>query len=384
MPQSFLALFILSFWAIQTHNLKAQSAAFVGRFEHQTEVPLAYPDYFENQTWVNQMLKTTQEALKNRYNIGILDHKKRGTVNFIPGFRVPGEMKMFANTGYDLLISIVSRLETGLDSEKMRVEEGSLLILVEIWRPNDKRVFKNRAKAKFVIIPSQNDLAEVMMAEKDFQKMYQECLQAALQLIPKPQPYVFRQPEPEFLQAFLEKSEKITLYQKDRVTFEIDQQEDKILKLDLQSPYQQDKQYGRSGKLQNPFNTNNDLTLHAALFTNQTYSVQTEYREGETVLGNFSMMETPEKREIKGYFGEIPFTLTRGFLSGVARIEAEGKLIAMLIPQQNQQSEKQVLELYCSPRITQNLKANILTLLNVEILSEAVLKYYRLATGTGG
>lgn len=97
---------------------QGQGAAFLGRFEHQTEVPYAYPNYFENQTRVNQLMDKTKEALRLRYNITQLDYKRRGTVNFVPGFRLPGDMKAFAGTGYDLLISIVSRLETGLDNKK--------------------------------------------------------------------------------------------------------------------------------------------------------------------------------------------------------------------------------------------------------------------------
>ncbi len=371
-------------FCIAISSIKAQDAAFIGRFEHQTETPVAYPNYFENRAWLTQMLETLKESVKKRYNINTLDYKKLGTVDFVPGFRTPGEMKMFSSTAYDLLISIVSQIETGLDNEKMGISEGSLLIVVEIWRPNDKRVFKSRAKAKFVVVPYQNDLAEVMMAEEDFQKMYEECLEAALQIKPKPKPFIFRQPAPQFYQDFLGKADKMILNQKDRVTFELNQNVNQVLKMDMQAPYQQEKQYGRSGSLQNPLAEADNIKLNSALFTNQTYNVQTQYLEGETVLGNFSMIETPELREIKGYFGTVSYTLSRGFLSGIAKIEIESKLVAILKPEANTFSDTKNLELYFAPQTSQAIKAKILTLLNVEILSEAVLKYYRLETGSGG
>jgi hypothetical protein len=371
-------------FCIAISSIKAQDAAFIGRFEHQTETPVAYPNYFENRAWLTQMLETLKESVKKRYNINTLDYKKLGTVDFVPGFRTPGEMKMFSSTAYDLLISIVSQIETGLDNEKMGISEGSLLIVVEIWRPNDKRVFKSRAKAKFVVVPYQNDLAEVMMAEEDFQKMYEECLEAALQIKPKPKPFIFRQPAPQFYQDFLGKADKMILNQKDRVTFELNQNVNQVLKMNMQAPYQQEKQYGRSGSLQNPLAEADNIKLNSALFTNQTYNVQTQYLEGETVLGNFSMIETPELREIKGYFGTVSYTLSRGFLSGIAKIEIESKLVAILKPEANTFSDTKNLELYFAPQTSQAIKAKILTLLNVEILSEAVLKYYRLETGSGG
>jgi hypothetical protein len=214
--------------------------------------------------------------------------------------------------------------------------------------------------------------------------MYEECLEAALQIKPKPKPFIFRQPAPQFYQDFLGKADKMILNQKDRVTFELNQNVNQVLKMNMQAPYQQEKQYGRSGSLQNPLAEADNIKLNSALFTNQTYNVQTQYLEGETVLGNFSMIETPELREIKGYFGTVSYTLSRGFLSGIAKIEIESKLVAILKPEANTFSDTKNLELYFAPQTSQAIKAKILTLLNVEILSEAVLKYYRLETGSGG
>ncbi len=371
-------------WLLGSPLLRAQGAAFLGRFEHQTEVPYAYPNYFENQTWVNQLMDKTKEALRQRYNITQLDYKRRGTVNFIPGFRLPGDMKAFAGTGYDVLVSIVSRLETGLDNKKMKEEEGALLIFVEIWRPNERRIFKNRAKVKFVIMPQKNELAEVMISEEDFLKMYEDCLQAALQVQAKPTNYVFQQPAPLAYTEFIGSAELVPLIQKERTTFQLGQNTTQLLKMDMQAPYQQEKVFGREAVLQNPFEES-EIKLSAALHTNQTFSIQSQAYQDNTQIGNFFMLEKPEAREITGYFGETAVRLSRGFLSGIVKVEIESKLVAILVPVSNTANNKQEqLNLYFLPKLTEALKAKVCTLLLLEILSEAVLRYYRLETGSKG
>ncbi len=371
-------------WLLSPALLSAQGAAFVGRFEHQTEVPYAYPNYFENQTWVNQLMNKTKEALRLRYNITQLDYKRRSTVNFVPGFRLPGDMKAFAGTGYDLLISIVSRLETGLDNQKMKEEEGTLLLFVEIWRPNERRIFKQRAKARFVVMPQKNELAEIMISEEDFLKMYEDCLQAALQIKAKPAPYVFQQPDPVAFTEFIANAELVPLQQKERTTFQFNQNPEALLKMDMQAPYQQEKIFGREALLQNPFE-DEAIKLSAALHTNQTFSIQSQAYQGDTQIGNFFMIEKPEQRELTGYFGETPVKLSRGFLSGIVKVEIESKLVAILMPTSNAASNKTIqLNLYFLPKLTNALKAKVGTLLLLEILSESVLRYYRLETGSKG
>ncbi|NJL14796.1 MAG: hypothetical protein HC913_18550 [Microscillaceae bacterium] len=86
--------------------------ALMARFEHQSEAPLAFPNYFEEALWTNSLMDKIKAWSRQQFNISELDYKRKDLVNFVPGLRQPAELRSIQQTGYDLALSVVSQLRS--------------------------------------------------------------------------------------------------------------------------------------------------------------------------------------------------------------------------------------------------------------------------------
>ncbi|GAB4399197.1 MAG: hypothetical protein OHK0053_18990 [Microscillaceae bacterium] len=373
--------FVLLFWG-GTSRVWAQNTtiALMARFEHQSEAPLAYPNYFEEALWTNSLMDKIKSWSRQQFNISELDYKRKDLVNFVPGLRQPAELRSIQKTGYDLALSVVSQLRSQWPQQPEGNPEGELLVQVELWNRNQKRVYRSRGRVSFMVAPYPDALAEVNLSQADFALLYETALRVAFAEIPRPEsPLHFRQPAPEMYQDFRKKAEKFVWQAQDRTTFILLGDTSQKAHLEFTAPYQLQKKYGRGGALTRPFATQ-ALRLEGSLLSNAPFEVEIQVFERQELVGRLKSYETPEQQELRGQLGKDHFRLMRNRTSGVVKIEWNDRLIALLEPQALSQDQL----LYLAPSLLESLRADIFTLLMSEVLSEAVRKFYRYETGTEG
>lgn len=349
------------------------------RFEHQTDTPVAYPDYFKDRRWVDSLLNHTQNWLKDRFSAQVFDYKQRSPITYLPSIQEDKGIRSIQSTVYDLALSVISVLESGLTLEKVEDNKGKLRFSIELADKNGRRVFRNYVSIPFNIV-TRPEAGEVYMGQADFRRFYREALMVAFKQKPKKTPYIFFQPYEPSLEAFINQANKGVFTQKDRVTFQLYQEKDSQSQdwaFTFSAPYTTKSEYGRGAEFSNPFNQLT-YTFKGQLEERNYPEVLIDINEGEDFIGRLKHVPSFEQTLLEGELGNDFWSLSRNLQSKLIKINRNEQIKAIFFFK-----EKGTYEVYLSPSLSKDELSQIANLWSAESIAQAVQKYYEVETGEG-
>lgn len=347
------------------------------RFEHQTNTPVAYPDYFKDRRWVDSLLNLTKDWLKERYNAEVFDYKQRSPITYLPSIQEDKNIRSIQYTVYDLALSVMSVLESGLGIEKAEDNKGKLRFTIELADKNGRRVFRNYVNLSFNII-RRPEAGEIFMGQRDFRRFYREALQVAFKQKPKSARYIFYQPLESRLQSFMDEAEQGVFIQKDRASFQLYQRQKDTLQnwsLRFTAPYTSKDEYGRSATLDNPFDQKN-YTFRGFLKERTFPEVYIDMSESEEYMARFRRSLNLEQTQLEGEWENNAWSLTRNLQSKLVRVRRNGKIIALFFHKNTDN-----YEVFMAPNLSNKELSQIANLWVAESTAQAVHKYYQVETG---
>ncbi len=357
--------------------LSAQSPKIlIINFEHQTNAPIAYPNYFADQAWSDSLLQFTANWLKEKFKTSVVDYKQRNPIAFVPVLGIPAPMRSIEQTDYDLVFRLTSKLESGLVASKLKRFEGKLTLKAEMEDRKQRRAYRQEVKLPFRVLPLKESLNDIFMEQADFQKLYEDALRAALRVKPAQANYLFKQPINETYRALQARSQAFVLKQIGRGSFQLAEQ-DRLLEIGLtfKEPFQEGERYGRSCTTQEPF-TDSITDLGAYLEANYPEEVMVEVRNQQKNTGQLRSQITAEAYRLKGEVWKVPLAFSRHRIFDLLKFEINQRLVALGIPRQNSSGQYATYEFYLSQNLKEEHKALVVQLLLAEVLAEAVQKYY--------
>ncbi|NJO01692.1 MAG: hypothetical protein HC880_08370 [Bacteroidia bacterium] len=179
------------------------------QFEHQTNAPVAYPNYFKSKTWTDSLLALTENWLHTQFNASVVDYKKLEPISFVPIIDYERPIRSIRSTAYDLALSIVSRLEAEGGETNPDASQAIFRVDVQLLDKDQRVIYKNKLKVPVQIAEDADFPGEVYLPGPDFRQIYEEALRAALYGEAKPQAYRFEQASHNSLQAFLEQAARL-------------------------------------------------------------------------------------------------------------------------------------------------------------------------------
>lgn len=354
---------------------KAQQVL-VTTFEHQSPAVVSFPNYFQPSDWLDSVLVLTKSWLKERLNAQGVDFKKKNPISFSPVFRPTSLVKSLGQTTYDYQMSIVSRLETGKVVKKIANNQGKLTFLIEIYGPNENRVFRGKSEIEFVISENKAFHSEALISETDFQKLYLAGLKTALKIEGKGQKFAFRQPSDESLEKFIQNAEVGSLKMLQRGTYEWkDERLEKIFTIKLGSPSTDQNTYRRTATFLNPFNEKN-YEFSANLNGSYPEFVDLESSESKYERQLWKYKANVEEFQVLGKMGIFKLLLTRNEQTNLLKISVDDELIAIFKYQNGNLENDASYEMYLAKSTTLQEKTMIAQILATEILANALIKYH--------
>ena len=366
--------------ALQCFAQSQSSPTIISLFEHQTETPVAYPNYFQDKSFTDQLIQLIQNWLKENYGTTSLDHKKIYPVSFVSVISPPTEPRKIESTGYSFALGIQTSLESGLTMDKYKKEEGVLRFNIWLLDRKGRKIFKNKIVSKFIIALKPNNPNSVYISQEDFQKLYLEGIKAALNIKPVPRPQSFQQPESERFTKLIKQSEAQIFNRIDRGTFEIKSTSDHFKNtLTFEVPFQKKDVFSRAAEFYNAINQKT-YQMESSLKNNQPGRINTKILTDHKVLTRFEAYVTQEEFLIEANFDNDIWELKRNLLSNQISIYKYKKLQALLLFEGGEPDYKAQYTLHLTPEISTIDRVIIMNLLGAEALAQAVRKFHEVET----
>ena len=354
--------------------------AIISLFEHQTETPVAYPNYFQDKSFTDPLIQIIQSWLEENYGATSLDYKKIYPVSFVSVISPPIAPRNIEGTGYSFALGIQTTLESGLTMDKYKKEEGVLRFNIWLMDRKGRKIFKNKIASKFIIALKPNNPSTVYISKKDFQKLYLEGLQAALNIKPVPRPQSFQQPDDESLTKLVQQSEAQVFNRVDRGTFEIKSKSEHLKNtLTFEVPFQKIDVFSRAAQFYNAVNQKT-YQMESSLKNSQPGRINTEIQDDRKILARFQTYVTQEELLIEANLDNDIWELKRNLFSDQISVYKYKKLQALLLFKGGEPNYKAQYTLHLKPDISTLDQVTIINLLGAEALIQAVRKFHKVET----
>lgn len=362
-----------------TRFVIAQPKIFVARWEHQTNQPEAFPNYFQNKSFTDSLTALTRAWLVKRFSNEVIDFKRQNPVSYAPVIMMAEPIKSIQNTGYDWALSLITTLEYHSSKDKRKPSGGVITCVTEFYDQNDRRFQRQKSKVEFIIVENKAFYAEAMISEEDFQKLYFAVIKALFEQ-EKTEKMVFHQPDDEASKAIIEKGSLITLNQLNRAGFELQEGANKqTLTVQINQPLQEAEKFDRSANFTNPFNQSAYL-MAASLTARRPDRSQITYFLKDEVVGNIRSQAYTEEVQLIGKIDGAKVMMVRKQNNLLGKFFINDHLCAILAHQKGKFNQDAQYKLYLEPNINSNHKVLIVNLLMAEVLTQALQKFYEIET----
>lgn len=358
----------------------AQNKAIILEFTHQTDTPVAFPNYFEDTEWTQHVVGHVKNWVSATFKASVVDVRKKNPITFVPYQVLQNTPLSITKTDYNLAIGIHSSLVSGLTSSKLAPHEGRLRMEVAVYNDRQKKIFKNKIKVDFTIIKDTSFYQEAWLSKEEFQEFYFHCVKMALRQDFIKKGYTFQQMPQKEYKLFVQQAHRLELKRRNRGRFEVLGEVPEVIELKFSAPSQREKEYSRVATVENTINQKS-YRIKAILKSNyHPVDVKVYFSQKQQSIGVLQGDKTLEVTQLYGEIQGDDLVFTRNLDSQFVKIESNGVLWAMMDHKGGRIEDSARYLLYLLPSLTQMQKAKVLDLLMAETAYNAIIKYYEIET----